>query len=380
MKYILSTIALTIFMATSTGLFGQHKGMTISTRIVGKLEPGVAGAVIGSHGAHLLVAGGADFPDGPPWKGGAKAYHDRVRVFEKNGDRLVENPASAALPEKVAYAASCSTPQGVFYAGGENGAGISDKVYLLRWDDSSASIAIDTLPPLPVPLTNASAAFCDRRVYIAGGESPKGPSDQCWTIDLGDLEGGWSPLPPLPKPVSHAVLTAIEREYAIVLHLLGGRCKKPDGISELYDSVYELSPSEGRWVNRPALPYPISAGTGIALGTKGALLFGGDRGGTFTKVEKLLTSIATSTVEAEKQRLINEKNELQAGHPGFDRKVIFYDFTSGKSKTIGKLTQDAPVTTTAVAWEDAFYIPSGEIRAGVRTPAILRIDLAKKGG
>jgi hypothetical protein len=97
-------------------------------------------------------------------------------------------------------------------------------------------------------------------------------------------------------------------------------------------------------------------------------------------VEKLLTSIATSTVEAEKQRLINEKNELQAGHPGFDRKVIFYDFTSGKSKTIGKLTQDAPVTTTVVAWEDAFYIPSGEIRAGVRTPAILRIDLAKKGG
>lgn len=377
MKYIFITIA-TICMATSTGLFAQHKGMTISTRIVGELMPGVAGAVIGSHGTHLLVAGGADFPDGPPWQGGAKVYHDKIHVFEKKGDRLIENPFTATLPEKIAYTASCSTPQGVCYAGGENSAGISDKVYLLRWDEASSTIAIDSLPPLPVPLTNASAAFCDRRVYIAGGESPKGPSDQCWTIDLGDLDGGWSPLPSLPKPVSHAVLTVIEKEYAIVMTLFGGRCKKPDGISELYDAVYELSPSEGRWVTRPALPYPLSAGTGIAYGTSGALLFGGDRGSTFTKVEQLIAAIATSTVEAEKQRLTKEKNELQSGHPGFDRNVIFYDYVSGKSRIFGKLKQAAPVTTTAVTWEDAIYIPSGEVKAGVRTPSILRIDLVKK--
>lgn len=365
-------------MATSTGLFAQHKGMTLSTRIVGELKPGVAGAVIGSHGTHLLVAGGADFPDGPPWQGGAKFYHDRIHIFEKKGDRLTKKQINATLPEKIAYSASCSTPQGVCYAGGENSSGISAKVYLLRWDETSATIAIDSLPSLPVPLTNASAAFCDRRVYIAGGESPKGVSDQCWTIDLGDLEGGWSPLPSLPKPVSHAVLTVIEKEYAIVLTLFGGRCKKPDGISELYDAVFELSPSEGRWVNRPALPYPLSAGTGIAFGTSGALLFGGDRGSTFTKVEQLIAAIAKSTVEAEKQRLTKEKNELQSGHPGFDRNVIFYDYVSGKSRILGKLKHAAPVTTTAVSWEDAIYIPSGEVKAGVRTPSILRIDLVKK--
>lgn len=365
-------------MAYSTGLFAQQKGMTVSTRIVGELMPGVAGAVNGSHGTHLLVAGGADFPDGPPWQGGAKTYHDRIHIFEKKGDRLTEKQIKATLPEKIAYSANCSTPQGVCYAGGENSSGISDKVRLLRWDDASATIAIDSLPPLPVPLTNASAAFCDRRVYVAGGESPQGPSDQCWTIDLGDLEGGWSPLPSLPKPVSHAVLTAFEKEYAIILTLFGGRCKKPDGISELYDAVYELSPSEGRWVNRPALPYPLSAGTGIASGTSGALLFGGDRGSTFTKVEQLLAAIAKSTVEVEKQRLTREKNELQSSHPGFDRNVIFYDHASGQSRILGKLKQAAPVTTTAVTWEDAIYIPSGEVKAGVRTPSILRIDLVKK--
>ena len=376
MKRLLPPIAF-LCMTLPTDLFAQN-GIKFKSRIVGELHPGVAGAVTGITGERLIVAGGADFPDRMPWEGGVKTYHDKVHILQKKGDRLVETPVAAALPEKVAYVAACTTPQGVFYAGGENASGLTDKAWLCRWNDTTGSLTFDALPALPIALTNASAAYCDRRVYLAGGESKQGPTDQCWTLDLGDPEGGWSPLPSLPKPVTHAVLTAVEVQYAIVLHVYGGRCRKPDGISEIYDSVFELSPSEGRWVSRPSLPYPVSAHSGAAFGTSGALLFGGDRGTTFSKVERMLAAIAQSKDEAERQRLIREKNDLLARHPGFNADVLYYDHASGKSVTIGKMTGKPPVTATALEWNGSYYIPSGEIRAGVRTPTILRIDVATK--
>ncbi len=38
----------------------------------GKPHPGLAGAVTGIHNNILLIAGGANFPDGLPWEGGKK--------------------------------------------------------------------------------------------------------------------------------------------------------------------------------------------------------------------------------------------------------------------------------------------------------------------
>ena len=40
-------------------------------------EHGFAGSFAGSSGGALLVAGGANFPDGPSWNGHPKAGHDR---------------------------------------------------------------------------------------------------------------------------------------------------------------------------------------------------------------------------------------------------------------------------------------------------------------
>ena len=369
-----STLAL---MTASTAAFGQDGVIRMESRVAGQLHPAVAGPVAGIASDRLIVAGGAWFPDGLPWKGGAKTYEDAIHAFEPKGDCLLEVPVKATLPERLAYSANCSTPQGVFFAGGENAAGISDRVGLIRWDDSSATVVVETLPPLPVPLTNASAAHCDRRVYVAGGETPKGPTGQCWFLDLGDLEGGWSPLPSLPRPASHAVLTAVEVDYMIVLQFFGGRCKKSDGISEIHDSVYELSPSEGKWIDRPSLPHPLSAATGVALGTRGALLFGGDRGTVFSKVERHLAAIAGATDPAEKERLTLEKNEMQESHPGFGREVLFYDRVTGRCSQVGDIAQEGPVTTTALWWQDAVFIPSGEVRPGVRTPDILRIQTVR---
>jgi len=44
---------------------------------------GVAAPFAGVSGGALIVAGGANFPDRPPWQGGTKVWHDAVWVLDK---------------------------------------------------------------------------------------------------------------------------------------------------------------------------------------------------------------------------------------------------------------------------------------------------------
>jgi N-acetylneuraminic acid mutarotase len=64
-----------------------------------------------------------------------------------------------------------------------------------------------------------------------------------------------------------------------------------------------------------------------------------------------------------------------AAHPGFSKDVLLYNVQTNKWSKIGTIPFDSPVTTTAFKWGKRIYIPSGEIRAGVRTPHILAVDI-----
>ena len=366
-------------------LFAQKKPTAVICRIAGELPPvngqsislGVAGPVTGVHGNMMLVAGGANFPDSMPWQGGKKKYYNNISLFTKKGNHFTAVASKFILPESIAYAASSSTPVGVFYAGGENESGISDKTFLLKWDKATNSLLTESLPALPVAITNASATSYNNIVFIAGGESPAGVSDKMWSLDLSNIAPGWKELPSIPKPVSHAVFIAVKSEGVLKLYLLGGRRKTAKGISELFDHVYKFNTTKNQWSESEPLPYPLSAGTGVAAGSAGIVLFGGDRGTTFSKVEAYIAAISKATSESEKQQLIQQKNQLLAAHPGFSKEILFYDITTGKCKTAGTITYSTPVTTTAFWWDNKAVVPSGEIKAGVRTPQILMIKLRR---
>src|SRR5438128_828532 len=47
---------------------------------------GVAGPFVGVFNDALIVAGGANFPEAPPWRGGKKTWHDAVYVLRKTSD------------------------------------------------------------------------------------------------------------------------------------------------------------------------------------------------------------------------------------------------------------------------------------------------------
>jgi N-acetylneuraminic acid mutarotase len=58
--------------------------------------------------------------------------------------------------------------------------------------------------------------------------------------------------------------------------------------------------------------------------------------------------------------------------------VLAYDIASNTWQSIGNIPYATAVTTTAVEWKDCFILPSGEIKAGVRSPHILAVKIKKK--
>lgn len=334
-------------------------------------SPGVAGPVTGFHNGVIMVGGGANFPDSMPWEGGKKKYHQALFVFKSVGKKLLPVEGTFQLPEPVAYAATCTTPSGVFFAGGENERGITDKVYILKWDKRKHVISIEKLPDLPVGLVNAACTAEGNQVFIAGGETRESVTAKCWTLDLGESRTAWKELPALPVAVSHSVMVTMRKGKDIKLYLLGGRQKKTGEISVFYQSVYRLELDQQGWSPLPPLPYPLSAGTGVAARESGVYLFGGDRGTVFGKVEGSLLAISRENRAKEKEALVEQKNDLLRTHPGFSGDIIFYNSITGVATIAGQIPYPTPVTTTAFWYRGAVIIPSGEIRAGVRSPKIL---------
>lgn len=336
----------------------------------GQPSLGVAGPVAGVHNGVLLVAGGANFPDGAPWLGGKKKYYTEGFVFRKNAAGSLQYLQPFSLPFAVGYTANCSTPDGVVAAGGENDAGLRKDVWRLQWDEAENSVHILPLPSLPFGVSNAALAYYQNRLYFAGGERAGDVSNELWRLDLSDTAAGWQQVSLLPKRVSHAVLVVQSNGKEDCLYLLGGRVRNPGGLSELYATVYEFDLKKEGWMVKKPLPYALSAGTGVAEGTQTILLFGGDTGETFHKTEALIAAIGKETNEALKQQLNKEKTAVQSTHPGFCRQVLLYNTKKNKWSPNGCLPFAAPATTTAVKWGEVVYLPSGEIKAGVRTPAI----------
>ena len=331
---------------------------------------GVAGPLTGVYNNVLIVAGGANFPEAMPWMGGAKKYHNAAYVFRRGSKGSLNILQTTKLPQALAYSACVTTPQGIVCAGGEGDNGVTSKVMLLQWSDGS--LITKELPSLPNGFTNGAITYCDDVVYLAGGENSTEALNQFYYLNMQKVQDGWQALPLLPQPTSHAVLAVQERENGKHVYLIGGRRKTASGISALYKQVYAFNLQTKTWSEEASLPYALSAASGMAAGNHTILIFSGDRGETFNQTEKLIAAIKEEADETKKETLNKQKAALQSGHPGFSKEVLAYNTATMQWQAVSTIPFDAPVTTSAVCWDGVIYIPSGEIKAGVRTPQVLK--------
>jgi len=344
-------------------------------------QPGLAGAFVGTHEDVLIVAGGANFPDAEPWEGGEKKWWKDIFVLRKKANDKYEWIHAGVLPQKAAYGVSVSTENGIICIGGNNESGILDKVWLISWDNSSQRVHVDSLPDLPVPLTNMAGAMSGQQIFIAGGESTDGAGKFFYQLDITSPESirkGWKSLSPWPgPPLTHCMATVQQDGIRMMFYLMGGRYSRNDSTSKLLSDAYAYDSQTGDWKEIPSVSdgkgniQTISAAAALAVGASHILILGGARGRLLNQLEQLSIDIDRTDEIAVRDSLRQSQDSIFVHHPGFSREILAYHTITQTWVVLDTLPYGSQVTTTAFMWDDQLVIPSGEISPGIRTPRIL---------
>ena len=375
-------IILMVMESMIAGSCGNHnpEAVRVEPRLLPPLPPaagqqvqfGLAGPLAGRLGDLVMVAGGANFEDAMPWRGGTKSYHDEIYLLRKAGDQEVAWQQSLQrLTEPQAYAGCLSLEQGLLVIGGENDHGPVDRVSLYTYDGDS--LRVTPFPALPEAITSPGVVHCGGRVYVVGGLTASGATPLLLSLDPARPEGGWQRLPDLPVALSHGVVVAQQDGTEECIYLLGGRNKTSE-VHTFFSKIWKYVPSAASWQEEGEIlsggeTLALSAGTGLACGNEMILLFGGDPGIYFRQTELLNNALAAAS-DSVRPRLLAEKDTLLTHHPGFSRDILAYHTLSRKWEKVGEAGEGLPVTTVAFQWNGMVLIPSGEIRPGVRTPVV----------
>ena len=146
---------------------------------------GLAGARIGISNDRLIVAGGANFPNGLPWKGGKKASHRNIYVAKMVEENKLEwESVYPLLPAPLAYSANVNYQNGFISVGGENGDGAVTHVSYWEWNEGKRQLIKRKLPDLPLSLTNTTTSILNNHLYVMGGENQDGVSNAVWMLNL----------------------------------------------------------------------------------------------------------------------------------------------------------------------------------------------------
>lgn len=310
---------------------------------------GVAGAYAGISDGRLLVAGGANFPELPPWQGGVKVWHDRVWAMDLTSGEWTE---AGKLPRPIGYGVSISTDRGLICIGGSDSKKHYRDCFLLSW--TATGLQTESLPDLPQPLANAAGAMVGQSIYVCGGtDTPDAnrPLATLWRLDLSAREPNWEQLDNCPGGPRLLPAAASGSDS---FYLFGGADLKPaaDGkAGRIYRrDAWAYSAGKG-WRRLAELPAPVVAAPSPAprLSSGEILLLGGDSG---------------------------EHVGFQPPdqHPGFSKKQFLYNPSRDEWRTLPEPSRVSRVTAALVKTAAGWLLVSGEQRPGVRSPEVWQVE------
>ncbi|MFP6905118.1 MAG: hypothetical protein VCG02_07870 [Verrucomicrobiota bacterium] len=375
-------------------------------------HPGLAGPFVGVHNDVLIIGGGANYPDAPPWNGGKKVYYDEIFVLKKTPEAgYAWHDQTYRLPGKLAYGVTISTTNGLVCIGGESRVDgetrYSKTVFTLTWDLKNEQVLLGKkliatgyqrdevlpLPDLPVGTTALGGALIRPRIYVAGGITPAGYTSEVWELRLnrrihpkGSLGGSpsgfsWRKVRPWRGPPrSHCIVARQHDGIFESLLVLSGRNQDKDGRWNLLTDAMKYNTHTRTWLQLGDVRLPgeaarcLMAGTAISDTSYRVHILGGDGGTVFTKLNTSLPAAIQAARdendEGAAKSLEQQKFDLLNQHPGFGKDLISYNMLTDSWEKTGEFPQPLPLTTTAVHWGEDIILPSGELRPGVRSPVI----------
>ncbi|HEY4416500.1 MAG TPA: galactose oxidase [Verrucomicrobiae bacterium] len=308
---------------------------------------GVAAPFVGTSGGALIVAGGANFPNGYPWQSGKKVWHDTIYVLTATNAQW---QVAGQLPRPLAYGVSVTTPAGVLCIGGSDATQHYAEVFLLKF--SGHKIETKQFPSLPIPLADAAGTIIGSTVLVCGGAERPGEQaalNRLFALDLAASSPHWQEWEPCPgKPRILPVAATIKD----VFYLAGGAALEPANgkVSRVFlRDTWSYQIGRG-WHRLADLPKPSVAAPSPAPSVDSTFfIVGGDDGSLagFQPVEK---------------------------HPGFPKTILAYDAAKDRWHPNGE-TPASRATTPVVWWQNHFVISCGEMRPGVRSPEVWTLSL-----
>lgn len=300
-------------------------------------NPGLAGVYSGMIKGHVIVAGGANFPDGLPSEGGKKKWHGDVYVSE-NGDWTIWKDA---MPASMAYGFTAQVSDGLLFMGGCDAGRCYADVWKMTLDEDGRP-RFEQRPSLPEPLSNMAGAVIGGKAYLAGGISSMDDSHTLHTFLSYDLSTGrTSVLDTWDGPArAFAVGAAQSDGLDNCFYLFSGREFYGNGPWNVLRDAWKYNPRLGTWSEVEG-EFPVMAGSAVPLGTNHILLLGGRSEDPEIKdnVLRLFHSVTGTIVEVPVEGAV------------------------------------IPVTTASFRDGGDIVIASGEVAPGVRTPVILRGEL-----
>lgn len=342
------------------------------------LQKGVSAAYAALLDGKLIVAGGCNFPDKPPYEGGAKIYYDEILMI----DTL--NPQAwsviGKLPEAAAYGVSVQLDNSALWIGGNGASKSYNDVYRVSLDNDT--VVLDTLPQLPAAFDNFAGCAVNNLVFVGGGNESGKASNSVYTIRL-DQDSVWTKLPDFPgEPRVQPVMAALEIDGNEYLYLLGGifggdADRKPMVATD----VLRYSVAGGSWEKVAGQfdpisqrPFSLGGATAMAIENRYILAIGGVNYDIFLDA---LASIHKNTFD--KTISDNERKERAKAfslnymtqpidYYKFNKEYRLFDTETNIWSTLDVSENGARAGATLLPDGRTFYAVQGELKPGVRTP------------
>jgi N-acetylneuraminic acid mutarotase len=343
----------------------RKEGDTHGWRVLAPLpDPtGYGGMFAGVLDGRLVTGGGTQW-DKPIWREGTKIFSDRIFVLEKLDG--VWREQGVTLPVKSGHFASASTEDAIYLAGGISAEGCMRSVWELR--SAEEGYAFRSLPDLPRPIGYGAAAIASGRLYVIGGvrdPAARSALSEVWSLSLGETAspGVWRREADLPGTGVFVHLASSDGKDVFVF---GGMAFDAEQKYRPSREAYRLDTTEARWVRLPDLPEPRVGATGPG---------------------QLLPDGRIFVVGGYKEVFPGAMRD----HPGFSTQTYLYNLSGGRWERGPLLPvsnvpdRDSPgdpgpspmIGATSVIWRDHVVVLSGEVRASVRSPAVVAWPLSR---
>lgn len=341
-------------------------------------HPGLAGAFSGLSNDALIIAGGTNFPDLPPWKAGKKVWQDQILVLLKDGGNYKwVFDAHMKLSNSAANGVSITLQEGLLCVGGDGPSGILKDVFLLIWDQERSQIISTKLKPLPDGFEATGGALIAGYIYITGitGNHNSFIRIQSEKL-LNNNDGVWESLPPCPGlPRKLMAYAAQNNGQYTNLYLFGGRSAVNRETTILYDSYeYDVKHNQWKHINENQELKAFMGASALSMGSSSILLFGGDDGELFLERIALEKAIEEESDLIIRDSLILTLEKSFVGHHGFSKRIAGFNTITRTFTAVGAVAELAPVVTQAILWDGKIWLPSGETFPGVRSPLVLIAD------